>query len=69
MDHLKITGRVSYGIYIWQGLLLRGNLGIAGLILLPIVVALSWNFIEKPFMALGKKFFSNSLTQTPLSVP
>jgi peptidoglycan/LPS O-acetylase OafA/YrhL len=68
MDHLKLTGRVSYGIYIWQGLLLRGNLGIAGLILLPIIVALSWNFIEKPFMALGKKFFSNSLRPSTLSV-
>lgn len=54
-EHLQTTGIYSYSIYVWQGLLLRYNWGIFGFFALPVVVALSWAFIEKPGIAYGRK--------------
>jgi peptidoglycan/LPS O-acetylase OafA/YrhL len=65
MPHLKTTGMLCYGIYLWQGLLLRAVFGPFAFVLLPLAVACSWVFVEKPAMRFG----SRVATAAPILVP
>ncbi|MCV2883283.1 acyltransferase [Aestuariibacter sp. AA17] len=64
---LAYIGKVSYGVYIYQGLLLsttpergEGQLWpphpVVGILLLMVIVPLSYHFFEKPIMRWKKKF-------------
>lgn len=53
LPHLKTTGLLCYGIYLWQGLFIHTAFGVFGIILLPIAVLGSWVLIEKPSQRLG----------------
>ncbi len=64
---LRYLGAVSYGIYMYQGVLITSRTARipghvwplpiwAGLALLFVVVPLSYRFIEMPFIARGKRF-------------
>jgi peptidoglycan/LPS O-acetylase OafA/YrhL len=53
MPHLKRTGVFCYGIYLWQGLLLRSAFGAVGILLLPVAVLASWTLIEQPSQRLA----------------
>lgn len=61
---LAYVGRISYGIYVWQGLFLRngpgGKLPIqhfpANIVLVFIVAALSYFLIERPVLAFKERF-------------
>lgn len=55
LPHLKTTGMLCYGIYLWQGLFFDNLFGRFALVLLPIAVLASWLLIEQPLMALGKR--------------
>jgi peptidoglycan/LPS O-acetylase OafA/YrhL len=55
LPHLKTTGMLCYGIYLWQGLFFDDVFGRLSVVLLPTVVLASWLLIEQPFMALGKR--------------
>ncbi len=58
LPHLKTTGMFCYGIYLWQGLLIRAAFGAFGIILLPIAVFGSWVLIEKPSQRLADKLLA-----------
>jgi len=53
-DHLKMTGVLSYSIYLWQGVFLRPNWGVLGFFLVPIAAFASWYLIERPGRAFGR---------------
>lgn len=53
--HIKLTGMASYSTYLWQGLFLRANWGVWGLLLLPAAFLFSWRFIEQPGIRLGRR--------------
>lgn len=55
MPHLKTTGVLCYGIYLWQGLFLRAAFAPFGIVLLPIAVFASWTLIEQPSLRLADK--------------
>lgn len=59
IEHLKMTGALSYSLYLWQQLFLRPNWGEFGFFLLGGVMFFSWFCIEKPGIALGKKIGSH----------
>ncbi len=50
---LKITGLMSYSMYLWQQFLFRDNWGPLAFIVFPLVAMLSWRFIERPGIELG----------------
>jgi peptidoglycan/LPS O-acetylase OafA/YrhL len=56
---LRIAGKYSYSLYIWQQILLFKpsfrNGPLVGLLLLPAVGAFSYSFIERPIRELGVK--------------
>lgn len=54
-SHLKTTGMLCYGIYLWQGLLFRQAFGRFGILLFPVAVLVSWVLIEKPSQRLGSR--------------
>jgi peptidoglycan/LPS O-acetylase OafA/YrhL len=54
-EHMKITGMMSYSIYLWQGLFFRPNWGIFGIVMLPASFFLSWLCVERPCIALSRK--------------
>jgi peptidoglycan/LPS O-acetylase OafA/YrhL len=66
LPYLKTTGMLCYGIYLWQGLLIRAAFGALGIALLPIAVVGSWVLIEKPSQRLADKLLAGrSATATP----
>jgi peptidoglycan/LPS O-acetylase OafA/YrhL len=60
-EHLKLTGVISYSIYLWQGVFLRPNWGIFGLFLLPLAAFGSWYFVERKGIAFGHALTKLSL--------
>jgi peptidoglycan/LPS O-acetylase OafA/YrhL len=54
VEHLRTTGLMSYSIYLWQGLFFRPNWGFCGPLLLIAAVFVSYLFIEKHGIALGR---------------
>jgi peptidoglycan/LPS O-acetylase OafA/YrhL len=64
---LKTTGVMSYGIYLWQGLFLRSNWGILGPLLFAGAFLLSYRFIERPGIRLGRRLLTkySSSPDTP----
>ncbi len=60
-EYLKMTGILSYSIYIWQGLFLRPNWGIFWPFLLGGSFLLSYVFIEQPARRLGRKLITHPL--------
>ena len=55
-EHIKLTGVLSYSIYLWQQLFVRSNWGLLGPFLLMIAVGISWSCIEQPCRRLGRRF-------------
>jgi peptidoglycan/LPS O-acetylase OafA/YrhL len=63
--YLSYIGKISYGIYVYQGLFLRtgpgGKLWIQqlpqNLILTFLVAILSYHFLERPVLKLKKRFY------------
>ena len=55
LPHLKMTGVLCYGIYLWQGVVFRASFGPLAFILLPLAVLGSWVVIEKPSQRLGSR--------------
>ena len=66
---MRLIGKVSYGLYLWQTLSLRvadkalGThsrvvLALAGLAIMTAAVALSWVLVEQPFLRLKKRVAS-----------
>jgi peptidoglycan/LPS O-acetylase OafA/YrhL len=62
-SHLRTTGVMSYGIYLWQILFLNPRWGLFAYVLLPISVFASWFLIEQPSMALGRKIVASIETK------
>jgi peptidoglycan/LPS O-acetylase OafA/YrhL len=60
MEHLKTTGLMSYSIYLWQGVFFRDTWGVLGFILLPIAAFISWLFVEKHGIAMGRRLLKAS---------
>jgi peptidoglycan/LPS O-acetylase OafA/YrhL len=58
LSHLKMTGLLCYGIYLWQGFCLTPELGPFGVVLLPVAVLASWLLIEKPAQKLGARLIA-----------
>ena len=70
---LRYIGKISYGIYIWQGFFLSTGAYRAvgqgwpppdpalGLLLLVVVAPLSYHFFEKPFLRLKTRFSTHDL--------
>ena len=65
LSHLKTTGMLCYGIYLWQGLLLRQVFGRFGLILMPVAVLGSWKMIEQPCQRLGLLLLNGPASPLP----
>jgi peptidoglycan/LPS O-acetylase OafA/YrhL len=61
LPHLKTTGMLCYGIYLWQGLLLRQVFDPFGFILMPVTVLGSWALIEQPCQRLGLRLLKRSV--------
>lgn len=59
-QHIKSTGLASYSIYLWQGLFFRSNWGFWGMLLFPIAFMISWLYIERPGIRLGRRIFHDS---------
>lgn len=55
VEHLRITGLMSYSIYLWQGLFFRPNWGLYGPLLLIASVFASYLLIEKHGIAAGRR--------------
>jgi peptidoglycan/LPS O-acetylase OafA/YrhL len=54
-EHLRITGLMSFSIYLWQGLFFRPNWGLYGPLLLIASVFASYLLIEKHGIAAGRR--------------
>ncbi|MFZ2021336.1 MAG: acyltransferase [Terracidiphilus sp.] len=65
-QHLKLTGLISYSIYLWQQALLRPIWGFLGFFLLPIAAFVSWKFIEQPGINLGRRLMAR---KQPRKIP
>jgi peptidoglycan/LPS O-acetylase OafA/YrhL len=56
---LRTIGKYSYSLYIWQQLLLLTrwppHILLAELVLLPVLAAISYNFLEQPIRRYGAK--------------
>jgi peptidoglycan/LPS O-acetylase OafA/YrhL len=61
---LKISGVLSYSIYIWQGLFLRPNWGIFGFVLLGSSIIISYCFVEQPARKLGRRLAKRAATNS-----
>jgi peptidoglycan/LPS O-acetylase OafA/YrhL len=55
---LKMTGVLSYSLYLWQGLFLRSTWGLFGPMALAAAFLLSWQFIEQPGIRLGRRLLA-----------
>lgn len=73
---LQYLGRISYGVYVYQGFFLSTSLNrppgqawppdpLIGLGLLVIAAPLSYHFIEKPLLRLRGNFRANRIASTP----
>jgi peptidoglycan/LPS O-acetylase OafA/YrhL len=58
LPFIRITGIMSYSIYLWQGLFFRASWGIFGPLLFAGAFLLSWRFIEQPGIRFGRKLLS-----------
>ncbi len=56
--HIRATGMLSYGIYIWQGVFLRPAWGRWGPLMLTCAFLTSWLVIEQPSLRLGKRLLA-----------
>ena len=54
--HLKFLGVISYSLYVWQQGMLFIPLPKIGALFLPLVAILSYGLIERPCIALGRRF-------------
>lgn len=59
-SHLKTTGQLCYGTYLWAGLFFRAAFGAFGVIVLPVAVGLTWVLIEKPSQRLGDRILNRA---------
>ena len=56
---LEWLGRISYSIYLWQQVVVSGDLGIPLVFQVPLILLMavaSERLVERPMIALGKKF-------------
>ena len=66
---LKLTGLMSYSMYLWQQFLFRDNWGPCAFILFPLVAMLSWRFIERPGIELGTALTRQKALNAPVPEP
>lgn len=64
LQHVRFTGVLSYGIYVWQGVFLRPAWGIWGPMLLGIAFLGSWVLVEQPLSKVGRWLVARMALQT-----
>jgi len=63
MQNVRITGVLSYGIYLWQGVFLRPAWGLWWALLLPLAFLSSRLLVELPAIRLGRYLTAGRNTQ------
>lgn len=66
-EHVRYTGVISYGIYVWQGVFLRPAWGVWGPLLLPAAFLASRILIEQPSINLGRRLIARMRPSAELS--